>query len=164
MRSGSEPDGLSTGIDASLNRARTQRDVERRERSAGKCITACEFATSNVLAESTALPNTASAELFARSAAAEGHAVPFPMGNKAPARLCTCNIRRDSQVLTHLATDWGDSVALMHCALLQVRLLRYCAQHTGSTVESVKEPRGRTNTTERKAKCKIKGWRHGVFK
>jgi hypothetical protein len=30
-----DPDWLSTGINASLNRARTQRDVERRERSAG---------------------------------------------------------------------------------------------------------------------------------
>jgi len=60
--------------------------------------------------------------------------------------------------------DWGDSAVLMHCALLEVRLVWYRAQHNGSTVESVEEPRGRTNTTERKAKCKIKGRRHGVVK
>jgi len=109
------PDWLRTGINASLNRARTQRDVERRERSAS---TASLRASSprptswrrapRCLIRLQPIWSPFRALVFGRLAAAEVH---VPDEYRALARLTTGNIRRDSR-RAHIAGNGFVATAL----------------------------------------------------
>jgi len=74
-------------------------------------------------------------------------------------------IPRDARVV-----NGGDNRFFRHLfaraprALPQGRPLEHCAVCAGNTVRSTRGLHGKRNTTERKAECKIKGRRHGVFK
>ena len=63
-----------------------------------------------------------------------------------------------------VATIPAAAFARARSALPQERPLDHYVVRSGSTVMSTKALHGKGNTPERKAKCKIKSRRHGVFK